>query len=117
MAGKSEGEDEGDQPQRAPRLIFPRFHLPSLFDLPMATYVYETIPRQPGEAPRRFEQVQSMKDTPLQRHPDTGEPVRRVVSGGFGLMGLREKSPTAAAPAAPCSPGCACHSGPRIPSP
>lgn len=81
----------------------------------MATYVYETIPRQPGDEPRRFEVVQSMKDKPLAAHPETGEPVRRVISGGFGFMGAADKSPTAAA-AAPCSPGCACHSGPRIPS-
>ena len=82
----------------------------------MATYVYETIPQQPGEPPRRFEVVQSMRDVPLQKHPDTCEPVRRIVTGGYGLMGVGEKSP-AAAPVAPCSPGCACHSGPRIPSP
>jgi hypothetical protein len=81
----------------------------------MATYVYETIPRQPGEAPQRFEVVQSMKDAPLARHPDTGEPVRRIISGGFGLMGVGDKTP-AAAPAAPCTPGCACHNGPRIPA-
>jgi predicted nucleic acid-binding Zn ribbon protein len=82
----------------------------------MATYVYETIPQRPGENPRQFEVVQSMKDVPLQRHPDTGGPVRRVVTGGFGLMGVGAKE-SAAAPTVPCSPGCACHSGPRIPSP
>jgi hypothetical protein len=82
----------------------------------MATYVYETIPRRPGETPRRFEMVQSMKDAPLERHPDTGEPVRRLISGGFGLMGVGDKSPTVAPAAAPCSAGCACHSGPRIPA-
>lgn len=81
----------------------------------MATYVYETIPRHPDEAPRRFEVVQSMKDAPLERHPETGEPIRRVISGGFGLMGVRDKSPVAA-PAVPCAAGCACHSGPRIPA-
>jgi len=84
----------------------------------MATYVYETIPRQPGAAPRRFEIVQSMKDAPLQRHPDTGEPVRRVISGGYGVM---NKQPTAtfppASPAASCAPGCACHSSARFPQP
>lgn len=80
----------------------------------MATYVYETIPAQPGDAVRRFEMVQSMKDAPLTRHPDTGEPVRRVIVGGFGLM---EKAGPKSSPApAPCAPGCACHSGPRIPS-
>ncbi len=54
----------------------------------MTTYVYETIPRQPGEAPVRFEVLQSMQDAALTRHPDTGQPVRRVISGGFGLMGV-----------------------------
>ena len=81
----------------------------------MATYVYETISRQPGEAPQRFEVVQSMKDAPLERHPDTGEPVRRVITGGYGLMGVTEKTP-AATPAAQCAPGCACHAGPKIPA-
>jgi len=82
----------------------------------MATYVYETIPRQPGDAPVRFEVVQGMKDAPLERHPDTGEPVRRVITGGYGLMGVGGKTPAAAPAAAPCAPGCACHSGPRIPA-
>lgn len=82
----------------------------------MATYVYETIPRQPGEAPRRFEVVQSMKDAPLAQHPDTGEPVRRVISGGYGIMGGSDRSPASTPIAAPCSPGCACHAGPRIPA-
>lgn len=81
----------------------------------MATYVYETIPTQPGDAPRRFEVVQSMKEAPLRRHPDTGEPIRRIISGGYGLMGISEKN-TPTAPATPCAAGCACHSGPRIPS-
>ncbi len=82
----------------------------------MATYVYETIPRRDGGSPRRFEVVQSMKDAPLTLHPETGEPVRRVISGGFGFMEKAgpKSSPTPAA--APCAPGCACHSGPRIPA-
>ncbi len=83
----------------------------------MATYVYETIPQQPGESPRRFEVVQSMKDAPLQKHPDSGEPVRRIVTGGFGFMGVGGKKLAVPAPVASCSPGCACHSGPRIPQP
>lgn len=83
----------------------------------MATYVYETIPRQEGDVPRRFEIVQSMKDTPLTQHPETGEPVRRVISGGFGFMEKAGPKAASSGPApAPCSPGCACHSGPRIPA-
>lgn len=83
----------------------------------MATYVYETIPQRDGEQPRRFEVVQSMKDAALTRDPETGLPVRRVISGGFGLMKAAEKSsgPNIVSAPAPCAPGCACHSGPRIP--
>ncbi len=84
----------------------------------MATYLYETIPQRNGEAARRFEVVQSMKDAPLRRHPDTGEPVRRVISGGYGVMSkppASSFSPAAAAPAG-CAPGCGCHSAPRLPA-
>jgi predicted nucleic acid-binding Zn ribbon protein len=99
-------------------LIFSPFTFPSHFPFSpaMATYVYETVPRD-GATPRRFEVVQSMKDAPLTRHPDTGEPVRRVITGGYGLMGVGAEKTSAAPPAAPapCGAGCACHSGPRIP--
>jgi len=79
----------------------------------MATYVYETIPRTADEKPERFEVVQRMSDPALTRHPDSGQPVRRVITGGFGLMGVGAREP--AASAAPCAPGCACHRGPYVP--
>lgn len=82
----------------------------------MATYVYETIPRQPGETPRRFEVVQSMKDAALTHDPETGAPVRRVISGGYGLMAKAGPASAPAAAPVPCAAGCACHSGPRIPA-
>ena len=50
--------------------------------VPMATYVYETIPQKPGEKPRQFEVQQSMKDPALTHCPTTGKPVRRVLVGG-----------------------------------
>lgn len=50
----------------------------------MPTYEYETIPTKKGQKPKRFEVQQSMKDDPLTKHPETGEPVRRVISGGSG---------------------------------
>ena len=53
----------------------------------MATYVYETIPADPAQPRRRFEVQQSMKEAPLTRDPQTGEPVRRVISGGYGFIG------------------------------
>jgi len=52
----------------------------------MTTYVYETIPQKPGEKPRYFEIKQSMNAEPLTKHPETGEPIRRVVLGGMGAL-------------------------------
>ena len=49
----------------------------------MATYIYETTDKKPV---RRFEIQQSMKDAPLTKHPDTGEAIRRVITGGLGYM-------------------------------
>ena len=44
----------------------------------MITYIYETLPR-PGKKVRRFELRQSIKDAPLTKHPETGEPIRRCL--------------------------------------
>ncbi len=80
----------------------------------MTTYIYETIPRRPGEAPVQFEVLQSMKDAALTRHPDTGQPVRRVISGGFGLMGLgnaSEPGPRVTRGGGGCGCGGACSCG------
>lgn len=52
----------------------------------MATYVYETIPANPEETPRRFEIQQKMSDPALTTDPQTGEPVRRVIVGGSGWI-------------------------------
>jgi predicted nucleic acid-binding Zn ribbon protein len=51
----------------------------------MPTYVYETIPPA-GEEPVRFEIEQRMSEPALTAHPDTGETVRRVVTGGAGIL-------------------------------
>ena len=52
----------------------------------MATYVYETVPKDPKAKPRRFEVEQKMSDPPLKSDPQTGLPVRRVIVGGSGLV-------------------------------
>lgn len=52
----------------------------------MATYIYETIPQKKGQKPRRFEIQQSMKDDALTKDPKTGEPVKRVITGGTGSI-------------------------------
>ena len=50
----------------------------------MATYIYETIPDDPKVQPRQFEVQQKMSDPPLKKDPETGLPVRRVITGGSG---------------------------------
>jgi predicted nucleic acid-binding Zn ribbon protein len=74
----------------------------------MATYIYETVPQNEVEKPRRFEVKQSMKDAALTHHPDTGEPVRRVITGGAGLMGVSTSSSSASIGGS-CGTGCGCH--------
>ena len=81
----------------------------------MPTYIYETT--NPKKPVRRFELRQSMKDAPLTADPETGEPVRRVISGGFGYMSKfnapkhadmrREKGGGMGGGC--CGAGCGCH--------
>lgn len=52
----------------------------------MATYVYETIPASAEETPRRFEVQQKMSDPALTTDPQTGKQVRRIITGGSGLV-------------------------------
>jgi predicted nucleic acid-binding Zn ribbon protein len=52
----------------------------------MATYIYETVPQKRGAKPRRFEIEQKMSDPALTHDPKTGEPVKRVITGGSGLI-------------------------------
>jgi arsenite-transporting ATPase len=76
----------------------------------MTTYVYETIPQKEGEKPRYHELKQSMSDAPLTKHPETGEPIRRVVLGGFGVLSSGKASQAArASSGAGCGPSCGCH--------
>ncbi len=70
----------------------------------MPTYVYETTSTE--KPVQRFEITQSMKDEPLRIHPETGEPVRRVISGGMGVMVPGASKP---APKGGCGSGCGCH--------
>jgi len=81
------------------------------YDPAMTTYVYETIPKKAGETVRHFEIRQSMKDAALTKHPETGEAIRRVVVGGYGILKSGEPAPRAAAPSGghSCCGGCGCH--------
>ncbi len=59
----------------------------------MPIYVYEAIPQKPDEKRRYYEFYQSIVDDPYAEHPETGEPIRRVVLGGFGVLtGKNSKS-------------------------
>jgi putative FmdB family regulatory protein len=75
----------------------------------MPVYTYET------PSGSRFELRQSMRDTPLATHPETGEPVRRVITGGMGFFTARAakplSKPTPKAAAAPAPSNCCptCH--------
>lgn len=69
----------------------------------MPTYVYETIPEGENESPERFEISQRMTDAALTHHPETGRPVRRLISGGSGFLGGTSSS--AAPVSAPVSTG------------
>ncbi len=72
----------------------------------MPTYIYESRPTD-GTAPERSEVVQRMLDEPLAKHPQSGELVRRVITGGLGIKGKPLRRSTAVnkslAAATPCS--------------
>lgn len=48
----------------------------------MPTYVYEVI-NEDGSPGEQFEVVQSIRDKPLTNHPETGEPVQRLIQPPF----------------------------------
>jgi hypothetical protein len=83
----------------------------------MTTYTYETVPLIPGVEPARLEVRQAMSDAPLTRHPETGERIRRVITGGYGLMGVSERKAepppqaTATAGGHCCGASCGCCAG------
>ncbi|MEM9444701.1 MAG: zinc ribbon domain-containing protein [Verrucomicrobiota bacterium] len=49
----------------------------------MPIYTYETIPKKASEKPIRYEIKQSMTEDALSKHPETGQRIRRVITGGF----------------------------------
>jgi len=63
----------------------------------MPLYEYETMPQSPVSSVQRFCWRQRFSDPPLVRHPDTDEPVRRLITGGSGLLLPSRSGSTAAA--------------------
>ena len=77
----------------------------------MPTYTYETGPCDPGEKPRRFEVFQGMNDDALTHDPETGLPVRRIITGGIGLkLGVLRRS-TVVDKKSPAATACGCATG------
>lgn len=70
----------------------------------MPIYVYESIPGKPGEKAQCYEIEQSMTDEPLTTLPETGEPIRRVILGGYGILSSTGKEKNSSG----CGPGCCC---------
>ena len=74
----------------------------------MPTYVYETT--DSTKPIRRFEVKQGMKDEPLRTDPKTGEAIRRIISGGYGVhVAGRAAASPAGVSRSGCGPGCGCH--------
>lgn len=73
----------------------------------MPIYVYETIPARAGEKTRRFELQQRMADPPLKTDPETGLPVRRVITGGLEIP-RGASSPKPAPTGHRHGPSCSC---------
>jgi hypothetical protein len=59
----------------------------------MPTYVYEVLDKKGQPTGEVFEVVQSIKDSSLLKHPETGRPVRRaIVAPTLGLAMSKAKS-------------------------
>lgn len=77
----------------------------------MPTYVYETIPADSDTVPRRFEVFHKMSDEPLKVDPETGLPVKRLISGGLGIKLNGLKRSTKVNKLSPAATACGCGSG------
>ena len=77
----------------------------------MPTYVYETIPNDSAEEPQRFEIFQGMSDEPLTHDPESGTPVRKIITGGIGIkLGVLKRS-TVVDKKSPAATACGCATG------
>lgn len=72
----------------------------------MPTYLYEIVARGKGvlRATAYFEIQQRMSDPPLTRHPETGQPVRRVIARP-SILPTKSSGPSGHGPGQ-CCPTC-----------
>ena len=52
----------------------------------MPTFIYESVPESCCQEPEHYEIEQAADAAPLTRHPETKEPIKRVVIGGQELV-------------------------------
>jgi hypothetical protein len=64
----------------------------------MPTYIYETIPARKGAPVKRYEIRQSIKDAALTHHPETREPIRRVLADTVSVITSSSSSSGSAQP-------------------
>ena len=72
------------------------------------TYLYETIPVRDGDTVKQFEIEQGADEVPLTRHPETGEAIRRVILGGWGLTLSASTGSGSKSGSCGCGPGGCC---------
>lgn len=72
------------------------------------TYLYETIPAAEGAEVKHYEIKQSIHDAALTQHPETGESIRRVILGGWGLLTHKSDSGSSSQGNCGCGPGGCC---------
>ena len=81
---------------------------PILFQA-MPTYIYETVPAKKGARVKRYEIRQSIKDAALTQHPETREPIRRVLADSVSV--LTSSSSSSSGPAHRHTHSCGCGAG------
>lgn len=72
------------------------------------TYLYETIPAREGAPVKHYEFKQGAQEPALTRHPDTGEPIRRVILGGWGLVTSKPTAGSSSQGNCGCGPAGCC---------
>ncbi len=52
----------------------------------MPTYIYETVPAKKGAPVKQYEIRQSISDAALTQHPETREPIHRVLADTVSVI-------------------------------
>lgn len=77
----------------------------------MPTYTYEVVSENNDAPSRRFEMTQRMSDDALTTDPESGLPVRRVVTAGVGIKLKGLKRSTTIDKLSPAATRCGCGTG------